>query len=60
MVSGRGIGMEAARGFIADRSGTLTLHLLDQTEQPALELHLTIPKAHFPVTPDAWVESKSA
>ncbi|HET9241060.1 MAG TPA: ATP-binding protein [Oligoflexus sp.] len=60
MVSGRGIGMEAARGFIADLGGALTLHLLDQTDHPALELRLSIPKAHIPVTPDAWLESKSA
>jgi signal transduction histidine kinase len=60
MVSGRGIGMEAARGFISDLSGTLTLHLLDQTEHPALELRLAIPKAHVPVTADPWPESKIA
>jgi signal transduction histidine kinase len=60
MVSGRGIGMEAARGFLMDLGGSLTLHLLDSSETPALELRLSIPKAHVPVVADAWPESRSA
>jgi signal transduction histidine kinase len=60
MVSGRGIGMEAARGFVMDLGGNLTLHLLDSSETPSLELRLNIPKAHVPVVADVWPESRSA
>ncbi len=60
MVSGRGIGMEAARGFLTDLGGSLTLHLLDQTENPGLEIRLAVPKAHVPVIAEHWPETKSA
>ncbi len=52
--------MEAARGFMSDLGGALNVHLLDTSETPHIELQLSIPKAHVPVTKETWPESRSA
>jgi hypothetical protein len=59
-VSGRGIGMEAASGFISDLNGSMVLHLLDESENPGLELRMIIPKTHIPVLSTASTGRLSA
>jgi hypothetical protein len=60
MISGRGIGMEAARGFMTELGGSFELKLLDHSLHPALEIRLSIPKLHVPLSIQNQPRSLSA
>ncbi len=48
LISGRGMGMEAVLKYVGELGGEVSIHLLDESQQPQWELVIALQQQHFP------------